>query len=250
MKKKNEIAVPSTKIVVADKLSWWASLSKSQRDAIMWVSIGAGALGVGALVFHFLNKEYQETRATKTENQTFGDNKHSTWAKQFQLGFENDMWWGMGTDEELIRKTMRAIPSIEDYEKVEKEYKKLTQGASLPADLAEELSATEYEEILAIKMQKPKRAKDGTGKPSYSPIAWAIRIRAALDYTFWGVPGTDEDALLAVFNEMPTQRAFIETGIAYQKKYTGSKIIADLDGDLDPYWSFDWRAILQKKPKK
>lgn len=252
MKTQNEIVrqSPSTNIVVQDKASWWASLDQSQRNVITWTGIAVGVTAITVAGFYFFRKQVQHTKAVNTENHAFGDDKHATWAKQFRLAFDNDMWWGMGTNEDLVRKTMREIPSIEDYEKVEKAYTALTQGGSLPADLADELSATEYEEILAIKMQKPKKAKDATGKPTYSPLSWAIRIKAALDYTWMGIPGTDNEAILAVLNEMPTIKAFIETGLAYQKKYTGHKIIADLDADIDPYWSFDWRAILAKKPKE
>lgn len=251
MSKQKEIVKhnPSTNIVVQDNPSWWASLTPTQRSVITWSGIAVGVTALSILGFHFFQKQVRENRATKTENLAFGDNKHATWAKQFKLGFENDMWWGMGTNEALIRKTMREIPSIEDYEKVEKAYTALTQGGSLPADLAADLSASEYDEILAIKMQKPLKAKDANGQPTYSPEGWATRIKAALDYSWWGIPGTDEDAILAVFNEMPTQRAFVETGLAYQKKYTGHKFIADLDADIDSYWSFDWRAIIAKKPK-
>ena len=249
MKEKNEIAKTNTNIVLSDEPSWWSTLSETQRDVIMWTGIGIGVLGVGVLGFHIIRKQVRESKAHITENKAFGDNKHATWAKQLQLAFENDMFWGMGTDEELVRKTMLAIPSIQDYEKVEKAYQKLTKGGSLAEDLASELSASEYSEMLAIKRQKVQKAKDAKGGPTYSPESWAIRLKAAFDYTWLGIPGTDEEAILAVFGEMPDHVAYFKTKKAYAKRYPGHNLSQDLDGDLDPYYSFDWRVLLKKKPK-
>ena len=68
-------------------------------------------------------------------------------------------------------------------------------------DLKEELAASEYNEMLAIIAGKPDKI---TG--NYSPIvtsqqysAWAKRLKAAFDITYWFVPGTDEPAIKAVF---------------------------------------------------
>ena len=235
-------------IVQKDNSFGWSSLNENQRNWIIWTGIGLGITGLGILGFHMIRKNVLERKAFITENKAFGDDKHATWAKQFQLAFENDMW-GLGTNEELVRTTMLEIPSIEDYEKVEKAYKQLTKTGSLAEDLASELSATEYDEMLAIKQQKVKKAKDATGKPTYSPVSWAIRLRAAIDYTWLGMPGTDEEAILAVFGEMPDQRAYFKTKKAYANRYTGRNLSKDLSGDLDPYYSFDWKKILFAMPK-
>lgn len=249
MKKKDEITNTETNIIVSDKKpSLLQTMTKGQRNVLVWAGIGLGVLGAGALAFHFLRKGVRKSRANSTENAAFGDNKHATWAKQFQLGFENDMSWGMGTNEQLIRKTMIAIPSIEDYEKVEKEYTKLTSGNSLPADLASELSSSEYEEILAIKMQKPRKAKDANGQVLYSPELWAKRLYAAMDYRTWGLFwGTDDDAIAQVFSELPTFNAFKATASAYKRLFPGYNLVADLDDDVGREV---WSKLLANQLKK
>jgi hypothetical protein len=222
----------------------WNNLGRDERKVYSSLIAGLVGLAVAGGVIWLVDRKIKKVRAEKEETKSFGIDKHATWAKQFKLAFLNDGWWG--TDVPLVRRTMRAIPSKEDFRKVQASYKALFKGANLIADLSDELTKLEYEEMLAIKNAKPEKAKDASTKV-YDPVGWAKRLHAALSYTWLGfLPGTDEDAIKTVFIEIPTQKAFYKTALSYRKMY-GTSLWTDLDGDLN--WSWDWKKALKKKPK-
>jgi len=241
------IEQPTPQIVVSSgKQGVWSSLNPKQRNLFASLIAGGIVVGVGVLVIWLADKKVKQIRAGKEETKSFGGDKHATWAKQFKQGFDNDGWWG--TDVPLVRQTMRAIPSKEDFKKVQDSYRILYQGANLIEDLSDELTKMEYEELLAIKNSKPEKSKGSAGVKIYDPTGWAKRLHAAMNYTWIGfMPGTDEEAIEAVFQEFPNQQAFYNTAAVYKRLY-GVSVWTDLDGDLD--WSLDWRALLHKKPKK
>ena len=250
---KNEVMIPqnsqapTTRIVLdQDKRSWWNSLTEKQRQAIVSFAIILGVSIVALIAIKFATSQVREVIKNKEENTSFGDDKHSTWAKQLKMAFDNDGWWG--TDENAVRQVLRAIPSQEDFTKVQSSYRKLYKGSNLIEDMTDELKATEYNEMLAILSSKPAKAKDAKkGGAIYDPHGWARRLYNAVSIYYAGfIPGTDEDAIKAVFMEMPTRKAFIETAQVYESLY-GDTLAGDLDGDLE--WTMDWRSIIAKKPK-
>jgi hypothetical protein len=193
----------------------------------------------------------RKARATSEEKKTYQEGNAATYAKQIRMAFENDMWWGWGTDEETLRRTIRAIPSKDEFRKVINSYQKL-YARSMMADMQDELTTAEYNEMLAIIAAKPE---NGTAPvqiqlTSTQVLAWAKRLKAAFNVNTWGIIpyGTDEDAIKAVFMEIPTQAAFWETAKAYKIEYE-SDLIADLRSELE-LW--EWSAIMgliEKKPK-
>lgn len=188
-------------------------------------------------------------RATSEQKKTYEDGNAASFAQQLKMAFENDNYFGWGTDEEAIRSVIRKIPSKDYFRQVINSYQKL-YARSLMADLKDELATTEYNEMLAIISGKPDRI---TG--DYSPIitqqqylAWAKRLKAAFDITYWFVPGTDEPAIKAVFMEIPTQADFQKVAFAYLKEY-GNDLISDLKSELE-FWEIgSMMDIINKKPK-
>jgi hypothetical protein len=167
------------------------------------------------------------------------------------MAFENDMWWGWGTDEEALRKVIRAIPSKQEFKKVIDSYQKL-YAQSMMADMQDELTAGEYNEMLAIIATKPEKGTAAL-QTYLSPQqyqSWAKRLRAAFEVSTWGfIPyGTDEDAIKAVLMEMPTQAAFLQTAKSYMTEY-GDDLITDLKDELEIWELSDMMSILEKKPK-
>lgn len=238
---------PVTNIVLdKEKQSWWNSLTDKQRQGIVSFSVVLGISIVSVIAIKFASNKIRNIVANNEENNSFGDKQHSTWAKQIKMAFDNDGWWG--TDENAIRQVLRVIPSQEDFQKIQISYKKLYKGRNLIEDLTDELKATEFNEMLAILQSKPKRAKDAKEGVIYNPHAWATRLYNGMNIYYAGIfPGTDEDAILSVFSEMNSQKAFNDTKQAYQSLYSTS-LENDLDGDLD--WSLDWREIINKKPNQ
>lgn len=191
----------------------------------------------------------RKARANTEEKKTYEDGTPATYAKQIKMAFENDMWWGWGTDEEALRKVIIAVPSKDEFKKVINSYQKL-YAQSMMADMQAELTTSEYNEMLAIIASKPERgnAPIQIQLSSLQCQSWAKRLRAAFEVTYWMLPGTDEDAIKAVFMEMPSQAAFWETAKAYQSLY-GDDLVADLKSELE-FWEYvPMMEIIMKKPK-
>lgn len=188
-------------------------------------------------------------RATSEQKKTYDERNAAAFAQQLKMAFENDNYFGWGTDEEAIRSIVRKVPSKEAFKEVINSYQKL-YARSLMADLKEELTATEYNEMLFIIAGKPDRitwgGKTTIGQQQY--LAWAKRLKAAFDITYWGIPGTDEEAIKAVFLEIPTQADFEKVKGAYQREY-GTDLISELKRELE-FWEYaPMMEIINKKPK-
>lgn len=190
----------------------------------------------------------RKARATSEEKKTYEEGNPATFAKQIKMAFENDNWLGWGTDEEALRKTLQAIPSKDAMRKVISSYQKL-YARSMMADMQSDLTTSEYNEMLAIIAAKPESG-NSTIIPKSSPVqyqSWAKRLKAAFDITYWFLPGTDEDAIKAVFIEMPTQADFWQTAQAYQALY-GTTLLSDLKSELE-FWEYaPMMDIIMKKP--
>ncbi len=208
--------------------------------------LGLLVLGGGGFL---LSRAIRKKKADNEEMKAYEEGSEASFAKQIKMAFDNDMAFGWGTDEEKLRAVFRAIPSRAAFVNVMKSYGKL-YNRSLMRDLQDELQTTEYNEILAIIAAKP-----GNGNQLQPPVLsdaqylqWAKRLKAAFDITHWGFPGTDEEAIKAVFLEIPTQAAFAKVGATYGREY-GRNLAADLKGELE-FWEIGpMMEIITKKPK-
>jgi len=181
--------------------------------------------------------------ANKEENKSFEDGTSATYAKQIKMAFENDGW--PGTDTTSLRNTLREISSKEEFAKIVKSYQKLYNG-NLIKDMSDELQSTEYNEMLQILAGKPD--KKGQAPTSIAYEAWAKRMKAAFDKSYGFFGGTDGDAIIAVFNEIPTQSAFIQVAAAY-KKENGTNMLEDLKSESEFGQYNDWMKIITAKAK-
>ncbi len=222
-----------------------------QDEFTLEEKIKYGILGVIVLGGSFFigRKLVRRAKSYSEEKKTYEESNEATYAKQLKMAFENDMWFGWGTDEEAIRKVLRAIPSKEYFRKVINSYQKL-YSSSLMKDMQDELTSTEYSEMLAIISAKPERGNKLTA-PVLSQtqyLSWAKRLRAAFKITYGPFPGTDEDAIKAVFMEIPTQAAFGQVALAYKNEYNDD-LMKDLQSELEFYEIRPMLNILAKKPK-
>lgn len=191
----------------------------------------------------------RNARSTSEQKKTYEDGNAASFAQQLRMAFENDNYFEWGTDEEAIRSVIRKVPSKDYFKQVINSYQKL-YARSLMGDLKSELETSEYNEMLSIIAGKPDKI---TG--NYKPIltyqqygAWAKRLKAAFDITYWFVPGTDEPAVKAVFMEIPTQADFQQVAKAYLKEF-GNDLMSDLKTELE-FWEIgSMMDIINKKPK-
>ena len=218
----------------------------SLQEQLTYAAVGLVLLG-GSF---FLGRSIvRGAKATSEQKKTYDDGNAAAFAQQLKMAFENDNYFGWGTDEEAIRTVIRKVPSKEFFRQVMASYQKL-YARSLMADLKDELASTEYNEMLSIIAGKPDRISGNyTAIPTQQQYtAWARRLKAAFDITYWGIPGTDEDAIRAVFTELPTQLDFQKVGAAYLREF-GTYLMKELKSELE-FWEYSpMMDIINQKPK-
>ena len=226
--------------------------SEEEEDFTAKEKVQYSLLGIVVLGGSFFmgRKLVRSVRSNSIEKQTYEEGTPATYAKQIKMAFDNDMWFGWGTNEEALRKTLRVIPSKAEFRKVINAYQAL-YARSMMKDMQDELTSTEYNEMLAIIAAKPDRFIKGEqaqiGQLQY--LSWAKRLKAAFDIKYGPFPGTDEDAIKAVFLEIPTQAVFAEVGRAYAGEYS-QDLIKDLKSELE-FWEYDpMMKIITAKPKQ
>jgi hypothetical protein len=214
------------------------------KEKIQYTLLGVVVLGGS---FFIGRNIVRQARANAEEKKTYEDGTPATFAKQIKMAFENDNPFGWGTDEEVIRKAVIAIPSKDSFRKVINSYQKL-YARSLMADMQDELATSEYNEMLAIIAAKPERDGGARIEDSGLFVSWAKRLKAAFDISYGPFPGTDEDAIKAVFMEIPSQAAYNQVSIAYGKEY-GTSLKEDLENELE-FWEYTpMMNIIKSKPK-
>lgn len=204
--------------------------------SLLGVVVVGGTIYIGRKII--LNKI-----ADREENKSFEDGSAATYAKQIKMSFENDGW--PGTNTTMLRSTLREIPSKDEFAKAVKSYQKL-YNSNLLKDMSDELQSTEYNEMLQIIAAKPE--KKGQPPPAGAYEAWAKRMKAAFDKSYGFFGGTDGDAIIAVFNEVPSQTAFIQMTMAYKRLY-GTNMLEDLKGESEFGQYEEWMKIITAKPR-
>ena len=116
------------------------------KIVVIYSTLGLGtATGLFLLGRHL----YKKTRANISQRNSLEVGDPATFAKQLKMAFDNDNYMGWGTNEPMIIQVFSEIPSKSMYTKVQKEYANL-YGRSLNADLEEELSSDEYNELIRL----------------------------------------------------------------------------------------------------
>jgi hypothetical protein len=116
------------------------------KTVVIYSSLGVGtATGLFFLVRHF----YKKSQANRSEKHSLEEGDPAAYAKQLKMAFDNDNYMGWGTNEEAITKVFEELPSKKMYERVQKEYFRM-YSKSLNADLEEELSSDEYNNLIRL----------------------------------------------------------------------------------------------------
>ncbi len=116
------------------------------KTIVLYSSLGVGtATGLFMLGRHF----YKTSQAHRSEKNSLEEGDPATLAKQLKMAFDNDNYFGWGTNVKAVNQVFRDVPSRKAYDKVQKEYFRM-YGKSLNADLESELSSDEYNGIIRI----------------------------------------------------------------------------------------------------
>ena len=212
---------------------------KLQYAAVGLVLIG-GSYFIGRTLLRNAAVKREATRSAK-------EGSPADYAQRIKMAFENNGW--PGTDEEALRTVLREIPSKEVLYSVIRSYN--AGGKNMMLDMKGELATTEYNEMLALIAGKPDKITANMqlqiGPAQYS--AWAKRLKAAFDYSWWGsLPGSDEDAIKAVFLEIPTQADYDKVAATYSLQY-GQSLSDGLKEELELWEYSPMMNIIKNKPK-
>lgn len=202
-------------------------------------------VGVGAwAIIHFVGKAIKDKKEDKSNTGSFTPGTPKYQAKQIKMFLEND--GNLGTDTIKLRALLQNINSKEELNNVRAEYQRQNQSV-LDDDLKKELQSSEWIELSQIIAAKPLKAgQKVNGDILYK--SWAIRLKAAFDKMYSFVPGTDERAIKAVLDEIPTQRSFINVGVAYNKEFK-RPLMSDLREELSNSEFYIYFKIIMDKPK-
>lgn len=215
--------------------------SMSLKEKVIYGSIAL--VGLSGLIY-FTSRFIKKKIANNSDKKSFAEGTPATTAKQIKMAFDNDGQFG--TDTKALRNVLIKIKSKKELEDVRKEYQRQF-NSQLYNDMSGELQTSEYQEMLQIMEGKPD--KPGAPLSAKQYLAWAKRLKAAFDKMYSFIPGTDEAAIRAVFNEVPTQQAFVDVGKAYQKEYNRD-FIKDLKSELETWEYPEYMTIITRKPKK
>jgi hypothetical protein len=120
------------------------------KTVVVYSSLGVGtATGLFFLARHF----YKKAVANQSEKRSLEDGDPATYAKQLKMAFENDNYFGWGTNWNVVKQVFNELPSKSMYSKVQREYLRM-YSKSLNADLEDELSSDEYNELIRILNEK------------------------------------------------------------------------------------------------
>lgn len=120
--------------------------AENLKTVVIYSALGLGtATGLFFLARHFFKK----VQANQAQKSSLDDGDPATYAKQLKMAFDNDNSFGWGTNEEQVFRVFNDIPSKSMYTKVQREYSNM-YGKSLNADLENELSSEEYNELIRI----------------------------------------------------------------------------------------------------
>lgn len=120
------------------------------KTVVVYSSLGIGtATGLFFLARHF----YKKALANHSEKRSLEEGDPATYAKQLKMAFENDNYFGWGTNWNVVKQVFNELPSKSMYSKVQREYLRM-YSKSLNADLEDELSSDEYNELIRILNEK------------------------------------------------------------------------------------------------
>jgi hypothetical protein len=227
------------------KAPYYSNQSKGNGigKTLLWAGVGAAGLTAAFLIGRKLLLERIEN---KNEGKTLDEGSPHAYAKQFKMAFENNLIWGMGTDENSVYAIMQKIASKEEYKKTATAYTKLYHQP-LEEHLYDELSSEEYNYVMALLAAKPE--KNGQQAAEILPLEkWSKTLYDAFEYTILGMPATDEEAINQVIAKVPTLTAFGKLAQRYAGIYN-QNLIERLRDELTDQEYLQVMQDLNKKPK-
>jgi hypothetical protein len=218
-----------------------------QGNATKWKVIGFSLGAVGLVVTYFyIRKKILQRRADEEEKKALDEGEPALYAQQIKMAFENDGYGWWRSDIAMLRQIIEDIPSKQMFRQVNDSYTRLFPGRSMIRDMKINLKSTEYDDIRLLVAAKPETAVIDTHDIQYK--RWARRLRDAFNLHYGWYNSNDNEAVEAVFNEIPSKHAYKKVVIAYKTLYH-----RDLESDyksevLWHFWQKNHLDIISSKP--
>lgn len=121
------------------------------KVVMLYSMLGLGtATGLFFLGRHF----YKQAAAKNAEKTSLNEGDPSAYAQQLKMAFDNDNWFHLGVNTKQVFLVFEQIPSKKMYAKVQNAYFSM-YGKILNADLQDQLSSYEYNQIISLMSKKP-----------------------------------------------------------------------------------------------
>ena len=140
--------------MAAPLLAYKAWQSRPRITVSSQVTSTVLAIGAATGVFLGVRSVVKNFKQGIREQQALVEGNPAAYATQLKMAFENDNYYGWGTDEEAVFSILEAVPSASLMTKVQRAYRDL-YGRNLAADLKEELATEEFSLALQIINAKP-----------------------------------------------------------------------------------------------
>lgn len=140
--------------MAAPLLAYKAWQSRPRITVSSQVTSTVLAIGAAAGVFLGVRSVVKNFKQGIREQQALVEGNPAAYATQLKMAFENDNYYGWGTEEEAVFSILEAVPSASLMTKVQRAYRDL-YGRNLAADLKEELATEEFSLALQIINAKP-----------------------------------------------------------------------------------------------
>ncbi|MEM0998428.1 MAG: hypothetical protein AAGN35_15315 [Bacteroidota bacterium] len=227
-------------------------LTPEQQTVIGWSLIAAGGLALGFVTYKVVQKINRDRLQDRAFEQVDQYGEAADVALDLVNGINPDTVFGWSTDEVLIRETIRhKVPHKKFWEAVKDAYDNLTDGGNLNEDLESDLSRNEWKEIKNILRTKPANAREAANPANVNDEqldAWAERINAGANYVYWyGYRGTDNEAIYAVFEDIPLVGILPYLDRKYRSKYRKT-LLAEIAYEMDQDEIRHIYQILTDKP--
>ncbi len=209
--------------------------SLTSQEKLLFAVLGATGLALTGVV---IVQAVRQRAARKSDAKSFEVGSPASYAKQIHNAIDNKHWWSSEMMD-TIRGIYREFKNDAELKAVQAEYRIQNPKHELNTDLSAALSPGQLTELLQIMAGK---AEPGQPLTDAQFKAWATRINAAVVGA-----GTDEEAIKAVFLEIPTQTVYGQIALAYYQKF-GATLEDDLLGDLEVWEYPQFMSIIHSKP--
>ena len=122
------------------------------KTLVIYSTLGIGtATGMLLLGRHF----YKKVLTNQSQKNSLDEGNPAAYATQLKMAFDNDNYFGWGTNTKEVNRVFEQIPTKTMYSKVQKEYSRM-YNKNLNADLESELSSDEYNALIRLLNTKKK----------------------------------------------------------------------------------------------